>query len=81
MSIKYIRFTAEQKEAAFLFGNNGGVLPKAEPVKQEPKKPFELPLQNDNMRRVYAYLLNRRRIDREMLSAFVHKGMIYESAD
>lgn len=33
------------------------------------------------MRRVYAYLLNRRGIDREVLSAFVHKGMIYESAD
>ena len=33
------------------------------------------------MRRVYAYLLNRRGIDREVLNAFVHKGMIYESAD
>jgi len=33
------------------------------------------------MRRVYAYLLNRRGIDREVLSAFVHKEMIYESAD
>ena len=33
------------------------------------------------MRRVYAYLLNRRGIDREVLSAFVHKGMIYESTD
>ena len=32
-------------------------------------------------RQVYAYLLNRRGIDREVLSAFVHKGMIYESAD
>lgn len=65
----------------FLLGNNGGSLPRAEPVKREPKKPFELPPQNDNMRRVYAYLLNRRGIDREVLSAFVHKGMIYESAD
>ena len=33
------------------------------------------------MRRVFAYLLNRRGIDREVLYAFVHKGMIYESAD
>ena len=38
----------------FLLGNNGGALPRAEPVKQEPKKPFALPPQNDNMRRVYA---------------------------
>ena len=65
----------------FLLGNNGGTLPQAEPVKREPPKPFTLPPKNDNMRRVYAYLLNRRGIDREVLSAFVHKGMIYESAD
>lgn len=65
----------------FLLGNNGGALSQAEPVKREPPKPFTLPPKNDNMRRVYAYLLNRRGIDREVLSAFVHKGMIYESAD
>lgn len=65
----------------FLLGNNGGAIQRAEPVKQEPKKPFELPPQNDNMRRVYAYLLNRRGIDREVLSAFVYERMIYESAD
>lgn len=65
----------------FLLGNNGGAFPQAEPVKREPPKPFTLPLRNDNMRRVYAYLLNRRGIDRKVLSAFVHKGMIYESAD
>ena len=65
----------------FLLGNNGGALPQAEPVKREPPKPFILPPKNDNMRRVYAYLLNRRGIDLEVLSAFVHKGMIYESAD
>lgn len=47
---------------------------------KEPK-PFELPLKNDNMRRVYAYLLTRRGIDRDVLNAFVHKKMIYESAD
>lgn len=65
----------------FLLGNNGGTLPQAESVKREPPKPFTLPLRNDNMRRVYAYLLNRRGIDREVLYDFVHKGMIYESAD
>ena len=65
----------------FLLDNNGSALPRAEPVKREPPKSFALPPKNDNMRRVYAYLLNRRGIDREVLSAFVHKGMIYESAD
>ena len=64
----------------FLLGNNGGTIQRAEPVRREPPKSFTLPPKNDNMRRVYAYLLNRRGIDREVLSAFVHKGMIYESA-
>ena len=65
----------------FLLGNNGSALPQAEPVKREPTKPFTLPPRNDNMRRVFAYLLNRRGIDRDVLYAFVHKEMIYESAD
>ncbi len=47
----------------FLLGNNGGTIQRADPVNQESKKPFELPPQNENMRRVYAYLLNRRGID------------------
>ena len=29
----------------------------------------------------YAYLINRRGIDRDVLYAFAHKGMIYESSD
>lgn len=33
------------------------------------------------MRRVYAYLLTRRGIDRDVLNTFVHQKMIYESAD
>lgn len=60
----------------FLLGNNGGTIQRAEPARREPPKPFTLPPRNNNMRRVYAYLLNRRGIDREVLSAFVHKGML-----
>ena len=47
----------------------------------ERKTEFKLPKAGDNMRRVYAYLLNRRGIDRDVLNAFVHQKMIYESAD
>lgn len=65
----------------YLLGKSAGTLQRAEPVKREPPKPFALPSKNDNMRRVYAYLLNRRGIDREVLYVFAHKGMIYESAD
>ena len=65
----------------YLLGKHGDTLQRAEPVKREPLKPFTLPPKNENMRRVYAYLLNRRGIDRDVLNAFVHQKMIYESAD
>ena len=55
----------------YLLENNYGTPPQAEPVKRELPKPFTLPPKNDNMRRVYAYLLNRRGIDQEILSTFV----------
>lgn len=64
----------------YLLGGSGGTLAVSPSVQKE-EKPFVLPPKNDNMRRVFAYLLNRRGIDREVLYAFVHKGMIYESAD
>ena len=45
----------------------------------EPKKPFELPLQNKDMRRTFAYLLNHRCIDNDVLSQFAKEKLIYES--
>lgn len=64
----------------YLLGGCSGTLITSPPVVKKPPKPFELPKRNDNMRRVYAYLLNCRGIDREVVNAFAHKGMIYESA-
>lgn len=64
----------------YLLGGSGGTLAVSPSVQKE-EKPFVLPPKNDNMRRVFAYLLNCRGIDHEVLYAFVHKGMIYESAD
>ncbi len=63
----------------YLLGRSGGMLSVLPPVQKAAPK-FELPPANDNMRRVFAYLLSRRGIDRDVLYAFVHKGMIYESA-
>lgn len=65
----------------YLLGDCGGTLAVSPPVPKKPPVPFVLPKRNDNMRRVYAYLINRRGIDRDVLYAFAHKGMIYESAD
>lgn len=63
----------------FLLGGCGGMLTVSPPVERKPPKPFELPKRNDNMRRVYAYLLNRRGIDRDVLCVFAGRNMIYES--
>lgn len=62
----------------YLLYGYGGTLSVAPPVKREPKE-FEMPLRNDNMRRVYAYLLQQRGLSREVVNAFAHKQMIYES--
>ena len=50
-------------------------------IQQKQTKEFILPRKNNTMRRVYAYLLQQRGIDREVLDAFVRKKMIYESAE
>ena len=43
-----------------------------------PKKEFALPDANPDMRRVFAYLIKQRFIDREVLSRFAHEKLIYE---
>ena len=58
-----------------------GSYPAAKEKEPEPAKPFELPPKNESMRRVYAYLLQKRCIDREILNAFVRKKLIYESCE
>lgn len=63
----------------YLLGNDNGTLITSPPVVKE-QKPFKLPPRNDNMRRVFAYLNITRRIDKEVLYAFMHRNMIYESA-
>lgn len=59
----------------------GGSYPAAREKVPEPAKPFTLPAQSESMRRVYAYLLQKRCIDREILNAFVRKKLIYESCE
>ena len=58
-----------------------GNYPAAKEKAPEPAKPFELPPKNESMRRVYAYLLQKRCIDREILNDFVRKKLIYESCE
>ena len=65
----------------FLLGGSGGNLLLSAPIEKKEQVPFALPPKNENMRRVYAYLLSRRGVDQDVVSAFAHKGMIYESAN
>lgn len=62
----------------FLLGNTA--IPIVERHDEKEKPTFQLPSPNDNLRRVAAYLVNRRGIDRDIFYAFVRRGMIYESA-
>ena len=50
-------------------------------TKREEPKQLEIPLANATMRRVFAYLCQTRGIDPEVVSAFVHARLLYESAD
>lgn len=58
-----------------------GVPTVRENVQPFEKQPFVLPPKQDNMRRVYGYLLTRRGISKEVLDAFAYRGLIYESSD
>lgn len=45
------------------------------------RKPFSLPPSNNDMRRVFAYLIKHRLIDREVVSFFAREKLIYESKE
>lgn len=46
--------------------------------KEKVKKAFELPPANQDNRRVFAYLLKHRHLDRDVLTTFVRLGLVYE---
>lgn len=64
-----------------LGGERGEVYAPAREKPEAAQKPFVLPPAHSDMRKVYAYLLQKRLIDREVLSAFVHDKFIYESCE
>ena len=63
-----------------LGGELGTVYPSAEERVEEPPKPFVLPPANSNMRRVYAYLVKHRNIDRSVVAHFARERLLYEDA-
>lgn len=65
-----------------LLGGEGGVewnqTHKSAPP---PRKPFALPKASHDMRRVYAYLIKQRCINREIITHFARAKMLYESCE
>ena len=63
-----------------LLEDSGFVLPVPEKP-PDPPKPFQLPAASPTMRRVFAYLIKQRKLDRDIVSHFVREGLIYEGAE
>lgn len=78
---QFYNLTYPEAVTRLLGGEQGTVYaaaPKQEKVK---KKEFTLPPANKDMRRMYAYLLKNRLLDRDVVSAFVRERLLYESCE
>lgn len=63
----------------FLIGGSTNSICYESVVHKKDKK-VKIPVANKSMRRIFAYLLNSRGLDRDIVYAFVHRRLIYESA-
>ena len=77
----YYGLTYPEAVTRLLDGEQGTVIERSAKQEEPEKKEFSLPTAHTDMRRVYAYLLQRRLIDREVLSAFARAGLVYESCE
>ena len=68
-----------QEAMQALLGHTSLPMPQtAVPVMAERKKEFKLPELNDNMHRVYAYLIKQRFINPEVITHFAKQRLLYE---
>lgn len=66
----------------WLLGGEGGVeWNQTDKSAPPPRKPFALPDMNSDMRRVFAYLMKQRFINRDIITHFAKAKMIYESRE
>lgn len=63
-----------------LGGEVGTIYPSAAERVEEPPKLFVLPPVHSDMRRVYAYLVKHRNIDRSVVANFAKEKLLYEDA-
>ena len=81
-TVKFIRehYNLSYPDAVqMLLGSNAALAP-ATKYREKKQKPFELPPKHNNMRRVYAYLIKQRCIDRGIVNHFANRGLLYEDA-
>ena len=74
----YLGVSYPEAVTHLLGGEQGRAYEPAPGKGEEPKKEFVQPPAGREMRRLYAYLLKKRLIDREVLSTFVRAGLVYE---
>ena len=78
---KFYGLNYPEAVSLLLGGNTGNAFPAASEKEPEEPKPFELPPANSDMRRVYAYLVKRRGIARDIVTAFARAKLLYEDAE
>lgn len=78
---KFYNLNFPEAVTMLLGGEQGEFYTPAEKKKEEPKKPFALPNANTDMRRVFAYLVKTRCIDRDVVSYFAKQRLIYQSCE
>lgn len=74
----YFGLSYPEAVTCLLDGEQGQVYETVQRKKEEPQKEFIQPPAGREMRRLYAYLLKKRLIDREVLNTFVRAGLVYE---
>ena len=74
---RYYRLPYQEAVLLLLGRKNRKTYEQAKPV-NEVSKAFALPESYGTMRRMYAYLMRQRHIDREVISYFVHEKLLYE---
>ena len=74
---RYYRLPYQEAVLLLLSRKNRKTYEQAKPV-NEVSKAFALPEPYGTMRRMYAYLMRQRHINREVISAFVHEKLLYE---
>lgn len=78
---QYYNLSFPEAVTLLLGGKQGEIYRAAEPKKEKPKKPFELPNVHGDMRRTFAYLVKTRKIDRDVVRAFAQEKLLYESCE